>query len=264
MDDGKNKIVVVAKEGEAKVKYGTMFHTLTGKAFKTYRTDNIDTFFDYLLEQNEEGELFFNSESIVAMRNVITFEDNLPIAICEFNESPYLRILREANNKGHSFEKMEDLLLKLREYSDYYGRQVFDFCRNAMVNKIVKMVRTKDNSGNFQFNYSTETGADDFKCPELVTFSVPIIEHINETWMLPFDMILNFKQGTESVIAELKIVDLNFDTKVKDFKKQIIEKKIGEFYSGQEATSHCGQWVSFWGSCEIVKLTDQWKYDHQQ
>jgi hypothetical protein len=241
-----NKIVVVSKDGKPAL-IGTAFHELVGKCLTTFSTTSIQAFRDFL-KKAKDSVIYFNELGISAYPEAMEY-GSLPVAICDISDSCFLKNLKNAHGKKFSLEAMEEFLTTLRDYIDLNGKKVLDFCTNANINKIVKMVRTKDNSGNLNFNVKRESGADDFQCPKTIAFKIPILENLSDVQEFTFDMFLGIKEIQDGVVVELNFRNLNFSTQVDDFRKAIVVRELESVYLPK-----------FWGKLQTKDFTDSWKY----
>jgi hypothetical protein len=240
-----SKIMVVAKEGQALV--GTATHELNGICETTFETNNIPSLVEFI-KGVENAQVYFD-ESKIEIHESEPQYDSEPIAVCVIENDAFLKKLIEANGKKFTLDSMEVFLTTFRDFFDKDGKQMLDFCVNGSVNKITKVVKSKDNSGNLNLNVTRESGKDDFKCPQKISFTIPVIKHIDKKVKFEFDMFMNFREGSEAPIVELWFLNLNLATVIEDFKKTIVLNEISSVAL-----------LKFWGSLKLQKKTDSWKY----
>ena len=149
-------------------------------------------------------------------------------------------------------EQIESFLADIRDYwSGKECKDLYDAIRNFSLKKITSFERKKDNSGNYLFHYSRKDEQDDVLPPPPIKFKdVPIFDlHDDVVSELKFEVILDYVQGDESADVFYTLRDPFFGSKIALEQKTIIEAYL----------SNAGV-VAFWGTGEISRETDAWKY----
>lgn len=241
-----SKINIIAKDGQALI--GSAFHTLTGGCRSMFKTSNMESFRNYL-KNIKDAKVFYDDDSVVVAPDVFQYNDDI-IASCMLSETLFLTNLKEANGRKGSLKSMEEFLTAFLPFMDAEGRKVLDFCKNGVTKKIVEMVRSSDNSGNFNFSLKYESaGKEDFECPKKITFKIPVFNHIADIEEFTFDMYLTSEISQGALKIELWFRDLGFELKKEEIKRKIVAREIASI-----------SLPKYYGEISVEKFTDEWKY----
>lgn len=243
------KILVEPKDGQ--VLFGSHFHVLEDESNTEFKTNELESFVRYLseTEKPDNYKLMYNENICTAVPKLINrYGDKL--AFCRFTGTPALKMMENINRKTRNLDNFELFLRSMRSFLDKDGLEVLSQARNLAISKIEKVVRKKDNAGNYMFTVSRQSaGNEDFIPPPTITLTIPIIEHLPDTWSFKFDFTFSSQQADDSVSIYLKIECLDLAEEVKSAQKSIIEKNLKSLKASK-----------FWGGMLLSTRTDDWKY----
>ena len=256
MDSNKleTKIVMVSKEpGQALL--GKHFHVLNDNSQQLFQTNLIDDFLKYLDWWKTQGGqpgsvvLFYSEAGIHALIGNPGYND-MGIAECKLNDSPIMNLIIARYSDAMDIETLERFLYAIRPYWDKDCKELYDLVRDLSIKKILKVERRKDNSGNFLLSVQRKDDRDDVPPEQKITLlNVPVFNLHEETSTFAFDVRMNFVQHDESVDISYELLSPLFISDLQEKRRDILTARLK-----QQDIPY------YWGSAQLYKATDAWKY----
>lgn len=247
------KFVIKAGEGTSTLLLGKSFVELQGKRQHCFETDNIFDFIRYLKEEDFKHppfKLYGNIENVTAQSVNSEYKEG-DIALFEIKKHPALILLLYNTDSRKDIEEFEELLKKLKQYTDAQGFEVFKTLRNIDITKILRVQKSSDNKGNCAYAFSRSGGSDDIEWPKTISFTVPVFRSIPEALKIKITFELIFKYSAKDDNVKLYFTLYNNEVFME------VEAAINSFISKNfEAVGLS----LFSGTLHCNDMTDSWKY----
>ena len=212
-------------------------------------TDNIASFKDY--ESGDDTIFFLTPTKIESFTNTKLLQlkyDSLPEAVCNLKLHSAIILMASSLNKTLDLTGFLVLLKSLKNYATAETLKIIDSLNDLKIKKIVQIQHKTDNRGNFAIGVTADSGKQDYKFPETISFNLPLLQGNNYTARFDFDLMFSWKMEEQSASLEFKLVNLEFTSQTEQSIYAAIEAELQD--SG----------TVYRGSFKIEKQLDDFKY----
>lgn len=234
MDEGKQVSVKVnsTKDGSASVDVTEKKHVV--ELIKThedcYETINIIDFVEYLKSNFESNfAIYYNVEEACAYQldtvNIIGTKARC-IAKCDITPSNMRDKLNQLNGKTQNYNDFQDFLNEYRKVFDVKAKDLLVRLKDFRITKETKVERLQDNQGNFAYSVSRKGKKDEVEFPEDISFTIPILDFIEDKVELKFDFQFSFIPSGDDVRFGFKIINYNLDQILIETTRGLLEDKL--------------------------------------
>jgi hypothetical protein len=249
-----DKVTVVAKDGIARILHGNAYVCLNDGSKSLFETNRLEDFVQFVNRYDGQDKTVFVSSAEIAAFDLAkpATRDTRPFAHLSIRETAVLgRLSRLVSAESISIDRLEKILYSLLEYGDAGAAALYNFTRNCNISAVSEIVRSLDDSGNFNLLVKREGKGDKkIKPVETIGFSVPVIEMHQEMFSFPFKVAMNY--GVENgVKVDFSFFNFRFD----EMKEEAIDTLIDKYFKTFDSSVHI-----YRGKQEVVKITDEWRY----
>ncbi len=242
-------IKVESKDGILKL--GNDILDLNDESKSSFTTDDFESFVEYSKVYGDKASIYYSEKEIKLIPKGEARQNNLPLAICNMSNSPALTLLINCVNKKQDIQKMEDFLKTMKGYLNEEGLKFLSNIQDFSISKITKIVRKKDNRGNYTFIVEKEdAGNAEYLPPETINFTIPIFKHLNDSANFVFDIVFDYTEAAPGeVYLYFKLENLNFTELLVSVFKKITTNIIKSV-----------ELPKYYGNYELIEMTDEWRY----
>lgn len=246
----KLNIHAITKDGETRL--GGTVIDLNDESRGKFTTSCLADFTEYVKALPDKSGLIISfTETEIVLSDTKFSQNWVPAAVCKPVQSVYLRELLGAANKVLDLQTIENLIRRLRAHASTQALQILDFCKRGLVEKIVKIERSRDNRGNYNFSMSRSSGSkDDFQPPQKVAFDLPVLDQCDETMEITLEPVFILKESPDGApVMGFSLENLIVKEQVSDQIRGIIRASAKEI--GLPA---------YFGTIDLNRSTDAWRH----
>lgn len=254
-----NKVVVVAKDGNAKVEVlsGVPYRTLKDETRATFYTSALESFVgyckrylssDFMAGSCDSSVIFYDNNKAVFCNDEYD-RYSLPVAECSVSKTSQLQIVEHIfSGRSLSLTEIESNFVSLRKYIDSNCFSVLGMARNLSIQKVTEFQRQKDDRGNYVYQVTSKLGGKEIAdYPKEVSITVPVIKSCGVTVKFVAEPMISFAESDGDVTISFSFRCVGIDEQITNAIRDAIESEctrltLPMFFGSMKKTLQDNAW----------------------
>lgn len=249
-----NKVVVVAKDGAAKVEIlnGSLYRVLQDHTCSTFKTSSLEAFVDYCEKfRGNNGFSLFYSDSHISLREVAVSRYCVPVAECRIEKTEQLHFVENLfGSQSFSLSQIESQFINLRKYIDSRSMQILAMARSLSLQKVTEVNRQKDDRGNYVYMVTSKVGGKELAdYPTEISVTVPILKLCNSVVKISAEPTFAFSENNGDITMSFSFRSVGIGEQITNAIRWSIEDLCGDLGINM-----------YYGSINTVVQDNSWEF----
>jgi hypothetical protein len=247
-----NKVVVVAKDGAAKVEIlnGYSYRVLEDHTCSTFKTSSLESFVSYCEKfVGNGGYSLFYCDCSVSLLEDVGSRYHVPVAECIIEITEQLHLVEDLfNSRSFSLSQIESQFINLRKYIDSRSMQILAMARSLSLQKVTEVNRQKDDRGNYVYMVSSKIGGKEVAdYPTEVSITVPILKMCSSVAMFSAEPTFEFSENNGNITISFSFRSVGIEELITNAIREAIESECSDlgfkmFYGAMNKVVQDNSW----------------------